>query len=272
VSRNFGKAPVMSAYFFKKTYKFAVGFLTLLFMALWPFFCIPAWAEELSDETIGPVIFIDPGHGGNDSGARGASNLSEKDVVLALAKLMATDWTGKSNPILSRNDDYSVDLFHRTETANFRKARLFISLHAGGSFSTKAEGITIYYFLDSPGRLLPEDPTSKQAFNLNSGQIPWHSVQYRHTSESRSLARFIQTALAVKVGSVNCRLRGAPLLALSAANMPAVLIEVGNLNNPVEENNLGKPEYLSSLAGAIRKGIDHYLNKTHDISSIDLHE
>ena len=86
------------------------------------------------------------------------------------------------------------------------------------------------------------------------------------------LARFIQTALAVRVGSANCRLRGAPLLALSAANMPAVLIEVGNLNNPAEENKLGDPEYLASLAEAIGEGVDNYLNKTPGISSMDLHE
>ncbi len=262
----------MSTYFFYKSFIKVVGILTLSFCLLQPSAGTLALADSLDHVSADPVIFIDPGHGGNDTGARGAGNLYEKDAVLALAELMTTDWAGKGDLHLSRNDDYSVDLFHRTETANKQKAHLFVSLHTGGSFRYTAEGTTIYYFSDSPGRLLPEEPTGKQAFNHNTSQIPWHGVQYRHASESRLLARFVQTALAVRVGSANCKLRGAPLLVLSAANMPAILIEIGNLNNPAEENKLRDPEYLASLAEAIGNGIDNYLNKTHGISSIDLHE
>jgi N-acetylmuramoyl-L-alanine amidase len=262
----------MPVYFFHKSFKRVVGLLSFSFAVFWALSGTLVQAEDIGHASTNTVIFIDPGHGGKDTGARGANNLHEKDVVLALAKLMITDFVGKGDLILSRNDDYSVDLFRRTESANNRKAHLFISLHTGGSFRYTAEGITVYYFLDSPGRLLPEDSTSRQAFNLDSGRIPWHGVQYRHASESRLLARFIQTALAVEVGSANCKLRGAPLLMLSAANMPAVLVEVGNLNNPAEESKLGDPEYLASLAEAIGKGVDNYLNKTVDISSTDLHE
>ena len=262
----------MSLYFFNKTYKSVLGVLTITLALLSPLAGTLVWADDIDHKPTETVIFIDPGHGGNDTGARGANNLYEKDVVLALAKLMTTNWTGRGDLRLSRSDDYSVGLLHRTEIANNDKADLFISLHTGGSFRYTAEGITVYYFLDSPGRLLPEDSNGKQAYSFNSGQIPWHGVQYRHASESRLLARFIQTALAVNVGSANCRLRGTPLLVLSAANMPAILIEIGNLNNPAEENKLGNPEYLSSLADAIVSGVDNYLNKTHDISSMDLHE
>lgn len=229
-------------------------------------------AENTDYAVADDVVFIDPGHGGEDTGARGTNNLLEKDVVLALAKRMAVQWTGKGSLVLSRNDDYSVDLFHRTEKANNSKATLFVSLHVGGSFRYTTEGIAIYYFLDSPGRILPEDPTSKQAFNLNSGRIPWHGVQYRHASESRLLAQFVQTALAAKFGSANCTLRGAPLLALSAANMPAILIEIGNLNNPSEEKKLGDPEHLASIAQSALNGIDNFLNKNLGITSMDLHE
>lgn len=262
----------MSAYIFHKSFKLVVGLIALSCAVSWPLSSTLVLAEDTGHASKDTAIFIDPGHGGKDTGARGANSLHEKEVTLALAKLMTTNWAAKGDLLFSRNDDYSVDLFHRTESANNQKADLFISLHAGGSFRYTAEGITVYYYSDSPGRHLPEDPTSKQAFNLSSGRIPWHGVQYRHASESRLLARFIQTALAVKVGSVNCKLRGAPLLALSAANMPAILIEVGNLNNPAEEKKLGDPEHLTSLVEAIGNGVDNYLNKTFGISSMDLHE
>lgn len=258
--------------FFHITFKWVVAIIILFLASLWPLANPLESSEDIGDAPTNTVIFIDPGHGGKDTGARGANGLCEKDVVLALAKRMPTDRFENKSLILSRNDDYSVELFRRTEIANNHGADLFISLHTGGSFRYAAEGSTVYYYSDSPGRLLPEDPTHKQAFHHSSTQIPWHGVQYRYASESRLLARFIQTAIAVKVGSTNCKLQGAPLLVLSAANMPAVLIEVGNLNNPVEENWLGDPELLASLADAIEDGIDNYLNKTHDISSMDLHE
>ena len=136
----------MPVNYFHKLFKWIVGFLTLSFAVSSPPACTLVWAEEIGQSQKETAIYIDPGHGGKDTGARGANTLYEKNVVLALAKRMMTDWIGKGDLLLSRNDDYSVALFQRTESANNRKAHLFISLHAGSSFNHTAEGITVYYF------------------------------------------------------------------------------------------------------------------------------
>jgi N-acetylmuramoyl-L-alanine amidase len=218
------------------------------------------------------LIFLDPGHGGQDTGARGASGLLEKDVVLALAMRIDRNLGSELNVHLSRNDDYGLELFHRTETANSRKASLFIGLHAGGAFNYSTGGPTVYYWNDAPGRILPEDTAESATMETAPGRTPWHSVQYRHTGESRLLAQFLQATLAGTNGSSHCRIVGAPLLALSSANMPAVLIEVGCLNNPAEEEKLAEPDYLDKLAQAISSGLKNYLGRSSDITSIDLHE
>jgi N-acetylmuramoyl-L-alanine amidase len=218
------------------------------------------------------IVFLDPGHGGQDTGARGAGGLLEKNVVLALAKRIEKDLGQRFSVRLSRNDDYALELFHRTETANSLSSSLFISLHTGGAFNYSTGGLAVYYFLDSPGRILPEDIAEDSAFDTGAGPVPWHSVQYRHATESRLLSQFLQASLAGVDDASGCRTAGAPLLALSAADMPAVLIEVGSLNNPAEEERLADPENLDRLAEAISEGIKNFLGRSSDITSIDLHE
>ncbi len=262
----------MSTYCFHVTFKRLAGFLAIVLVS-----CVALSFESLRAETTRsssdhPVIFLDPGHGGQDIGARGATGLQEKDVTLTLAKLVEEKLDSNDVVRLSRNDDYGLALYQRTENANSRNADLFISLHTGGAFNYSGEGIVVFYFLDSPGRILPEDSSEDEPVDRNTGRIPWQSVQYRHTSESRLLAQLLQAALADKAGTQGCHVIGAPLSVLSGADMPAVLIETGNLNNPAEEEKLRDPDYLASLAKAITGAIDGYFKKTADITSIDLHE
>jgi len=222
----------------------------------------------LAEETI---IYLDPGHGGQDTGARGTKGLLEKDVALALARRIDEKLGPAYQVRLSRNDDYGLALFRRTETANSQKASLLISLHTGSAFNYSTSGPAVYYYLGSPGRVLPEDIVDNPSAEKTTGRIPWHNVQYRHAAESRLLSQYLQASLAGMTGSSGCRMVGAPLLLLSAANMPAVLIEVGCLNNPAEEKKLGDPAYLDQLAEAISNGLKNYLDRSADITSIDLH-
>jgi N-acetylmuramoyl-L-alanine amidase len=229
-------------------------------------------ADPLSSTSDRAILFLDPGHGGRDTGGRGAAGLLEKDVALALGKHLNNLLAKNHTPRLSRNDDYNVELFRRTETANSQGANLFIGLHTGGAFSHNTGGIAIYYYHDFPGRILPDEPKEGLTFNQAMVRVSWHSVQYRHSAESRMLAEFLQASLAPLAGNVNCRIAGAPLLVLSAADMPAVLIEIGCLNNSAEEKKLSDPNYLDSLAEAIGDGLDNYLGRPPGITSIDLNE
>jgi N-acetylmuramoyl-L-alanine amidase len=230
------------------------------------------YAETMPGPSDHAVVFIDPGHGGQDAGAQGPDGLLEKTVTLALGKRIETHLGTSHRTLLSRTDDYNVELCHRTETANHQKSDLFISLHSGGAFNYNRTGVSIYFFLDSPGRLLPGDPDKNTTLDQTLPRVPWHSVQYRHAAESRILAEFLQATLAPLTGASNCRISGAPLLVLSSADMPAVLIEIGCLNAPGDEAKLANPDHLDSLAKAIAGGITNYLDHPPGITSIDLHE
>ncbi|WP_373599473.1 N-acetylmuramoyl-L-alanine amidase [Paraclostridium bifermentans] len=91
-------------------------------------------------------VFLDPGHGGNDSGAVGVNNLLEKNINLSVAKKVY-DILKKQNldVRLSRSDDSTISLNSRTEAANKWGADCYISIHCN-SFNTTAQGIETFSY------------------------------------------------------------------------------------------------------------------------------
>jgi N-acetylmuramoyl-L-alanine amidase len=206
------------------------------------------------------IIVLDPGHGGQETGARGPDGNLEKAVVLELTRLVAVELEREYKVTLTRTDDYEVDLDKRTALANHLKADLFISIHTGGSYVHSTSGTLIYYYQDtlhdskSGGEKLPlQDKDEKSP-------ILWDQVQNRYLEKSQTLARLISERLS-KVESVDqIRIQGAPLAVLQGADMPAVLIEVGYLTNPAEEKKLRDQRFLREIALQIRRGIDDFFS------------
>ncbi len=92
------------------------------------------------------VIAIDAGHGGDDPGAIGRRKTREKDVVLAIARRLASlvEKEPGMRPVLIREGDYYVGLRQRIEKARKHKADLFISIHADGFTDHRAAGSSVY--------------------------------------------------------------------------------------------------------------------------------
>ncbi len=245
--------------------------LVILFLTLsvaWSHSAPTAAAESPPPANPKPVIYIDPGHGGHDTGVRGIDNTLEKDIVFAVAETLSKSLTGRYELVLARSDDYNPDLFKRAEAANEIGADLFISIHAGGSFRHHPQCLTIFYY-----QALSENSTLAATDNaLTQPSFFWDSVQIRHVSSSHRLAACLQGALQYEQGTTPCRVRAAPVVVLSGVNMPAVLIEFGSLTNPMEEHKLNDPIYRSTVSAAIIKGIEQFFAKKTSISSIDLHE
>jgi len=211
------------------------------------------------------TIVIDPGHGGGDYGNSGPARLVEKDITLAVAKLIVKERKGTYRVVLTRTGDYGLSLFERTAAANHQRADLFISLHAGGSTSKQKAGCTIYYFKPaSPGEALSSshlpDPES-----LQDTPTLWSNCQAVHISKSRAAAEAIASRFSkpfISTGSpLKTTIQGYPLIVLSGADMPALLMEIGYLTNPGEEKNLSTNEYLSEIANRICQGIDEFFLK-----------
>lgn len=204
------------------------------------------------------IIVIDPGHGGQDSGARGPDDTREKKVTLELARLIASELEPEFKVVLSRNDDYHVDLVNRTSAANHLKASLFISIHTGAGFTHSTAGTAIYYYQNVSNSGTREEQTPKTTGKKSIRPVLWKNIQIEHLKQSQTLARKIAERLdSGTPGQI--RIEGSPLAVLQGAAMPAVMIEVGHLTNPAEEKQLRDHRYLMDLAGQISSGIEEFL-------------
>jgi N-acetylmuramoyl-L-alanine amidase len=206
------------------------------------------------------IIVLDPGHGGQEAGARGPDGTLEKTVTLELARLIAAELERDLKVVLTRTDDYLVDLNNRTSVANNVKANLFISIHTGASFVHSTAGTSVFYyqkFSDSDSSA-GQQPSS--AGRKDNNPILWKNVQNQYVDKSRKLAGIIEARLN-HMASAQIRIEGAPLAVLQGAAMPAILIEVGYLTNPAEEKKLSDKRFLMDLAEQISRGIVDYLSQ-----------
>lgn len=200
------------------------------------------------------TVVIDPGHGGWDAGARGASGLLEKDVVLKVARRLDALIQERMGirVLLTRTGDSALPLLERTAIANNAKGQLFISLHAEGDFRREAEGPRV--FLMGPSGP-PKEGAPLPGGNERLRAILWDIAQTAHLNESGRLARLIADALARETGRRAAPVRSLELLVLRGAQMPAVLVSVAHLTNPQEESLLESDAFLDKVARALYEAV-----------------
>ncbi len=192
------------------------------------------------------TIALDPGHGGDDDGARSASGTKEKDITLAVARRAKALIEARLGirVLLTRDDDRAVALDDRTSLANNNKADLFISLHANASLRRATSGATIFcarFDEDAAARAASEGAERVPTFGGGLREIelvPWELAQTRHLDRSTAFATLLQEQLKPKVPLAARPVDTAPLRVLESANMPAVLIELGYVTNPDQEKLL----------------------------------
>ncbi|WP_051173224.1 N-acetylmuramoyl-L-alanine amidase [Thermodesulfobacterium hveragerdense] len=216
-------------------------------------------------------IVIDPGHGGEDPGAVGPTGLKEKEVNLQVAKFLAQKIKERLSDvevILTRNTDVYIPLIQRPAIANSKKGDLFISIHTNASPDPNARGIEVYYLNFST------DPESMRVAALeNSASDKTLSdlqdlikavLSNTKLSESKLLAEKVnqylhQTLVRFYPDTTSRGVKYAPFLVLVGTRMPAVLVEVSFITNPVEESRLKNLHYLEMLAEGIAKGVEAYI-------------
>ena len=207
------------------------------------------------------IIVLDPGHGGPDKGARGADGAFEKTITLRLAQMIAAELKNKYRPVLTRAGDYRLNIPDRTAVANHLEADLFVSIHVGGSFLHKASGITVYYFKEMSGSNITFKGATSETYISDNDRTTWDDIQKRHITRSRALAKSMLTQINDMIKHMEIRIEGASLVVLSGADMPAILIEIGYISNPGEEEKLRDTQILSEFAKAISKAIDNFLSE-----------
>ncbi|MGL4820942.1 MAG: N-acetylmuramoyl-L-alanine amidase, partial [Bacilli bacterium] len=200
------------------------------------------------------TIVIDPGHGGTDPGAVGLNKLQEKSVVLDVGKRMQKYFAKTPYNIkLTRETDIYLSLQQRVSFAANNKADLFISLHANAA-NGAASGIETYYYNSNSGRALTDGPDT-QAIN----PFP---------NESRELATFIQNRLIQAMKLPNRGVKHGNFHVIRENQMPAVLVELGFIDNKTDNALLASSTQRENYAKAIYWGTLDYLgSKGQNVSS-----
>ena len=195
------------------------------------------------------VVVLDPGHGGEDSGAM-CGGVMEKDLTLDIARRIdrLLDSEGVAT-LMTRLGDSYVSLAERAAFGNRSKESIFISIHFNEDNKPVASGVETYY----------------ATHQINSGStfaswLPFFSRPPSNSPkpESQSLASFIQEALVARTRSVDRGTQAKQFFVIANVTSPAVLIECGFITNKDELSKLVSEDYRDQLAAAVADGVLRY--------------
>lgn len=184
-------------------------------------------SSEQENEDLFKVV-IDPGHGGEDPGSKGASGLYEKDFTLSLSKRVVERI--KENPnlkvFMTRDDDsfISAKERYRPKFANDLDADIYISIHGNTFTNSSVSGTETYYFKEE--------------------SLEFASIIHQHL---------------INATKFNDRgVKQEEYFVLKDTTMPAVLLEIGYLTNPKDEQTMFSDIFQETVADAIYEGILEY--------------
>ncbi|HEY4364024.1 MAG TPA: N-acetylmuramoyl-L-alanine amidase [Bryobacteraceae bacterium] len=232
----------------------------------------PVTGEESLTRALGLKlgrVVIDPGHGGQDIGTHGPAGVFEKDVVLDVAKRLATLLETRlgSEVVFTREDDTFIPLQERTKIANEHKADLFLSIHANSSPVRSVSGVETYILNFTTSKtamdLAARENASSESSIFDLKDMIQKIAMKDKIDESREFASRIQTSLysvseKSNAATKNRGIKRAPFVVLIGASMPSVLAEIGFLTNSADEALLSRPEHRQKIADALYRGIAAY--------------
>jgi len=220
-----------------------------------------AWIREIKEETSSnelpfatsnyqKVIFLDPGHGGKDPGAQ-YLGLKEKDLNLEVSKLLKTKLESLGyTVIMSRSTDVFVDFVtERSKMSNETNADMFISIHfnaTGHGLDSGEDGIQTYMY----------QPTGNIPSVINK---KWHDNPTR-LKYSYKLGSYIHQSVLKKTQAKDAGLLAKSFAVLRETNKPAVLLELGYMDDSKESQKIRTKEYQQKLVDGIIQGIQQYYN------------
>ena len=233
----------------------------------------PAGGSELPIATR-PLVVIDPGHGGIDSGAETADGIKEKDIVLAFAlrlqELLVA--SGRFDVALTREDDTFLRLEERVALARTNKADLFISVHADSFQQPEIRGASVYTRDENATDVLDkvladnENKTDiiagfampQMAPEVVDILLDLMRREMRH--QSFMAAQAIVHQLQPSVELRRFPVRQADFFVLQAPDVPSVLLELGFLSNAADMANLLEGEWQDRTADALARGVSAYFD------------
>ena len=220
-----------------------------------------AWIKEIKEEKSSDelpfatsnyqkVIFLDPGHGGKDPGAQ-YLGLKEKDLNLQVSQQLKTKLESLGyKVIMSRSSDVYVDFItERSRMSNETNADMFISIHfnaTGHGLDSGEDGIQTYTYL----------PTGNIPSVINK---KWHDNPTR-LKYSYKLGSYIHQSVLATTQAKDAGLLAKSFAVLRETNKPAVLLELGYMDDSKESQKIRTKEYQQKLVDGIVQGIQQYYN------------
>jgi N-acetylmuramoyl-L-alanine amidase len=221
------------------------------------------------------VVVIDPGHGGQDSGAIGPRGTQEKDVVLEYARALQKKLikSGKYKVVLTREADKFIPLRERVAIARRAGGDIFISLHADSAPNDEARGLSVYTVSEKASDKEAEALAAREnkadviaGMDLSGERedvagILISLAQRETKNNSASLADMLVSALNDKVRLLQNTHRFAGFAVLKAPDIPSVLVEIGFLSHPDEEKLLRTRAYREKVVAGLAEGIEEYFRR-----------
>lgn len=252
---------------------------------------LPRPAETPNDRAaraFKPIIVIDPGHGGHDSGAAKYGTV-EKNVVLAFSHVLKDklEATGRYKILMTRETDVFVELDARRAFAERHNASLFIAVHADYA-TTRARGATIYTLRDgvaerlkrSTERDVAEQVLSKDEVkgvkgaegDVSTVKNILADLAQREVSVTRQrtsiFARSVVARMSTSTGMRDDPDQQAAFRVLKTAQFPSVLIELAYVSNRMDAELLKSDSWRNKVASSIKDAVDNYFG--HQLARLPL--
>ncbi|MEE3623743.1 N-acetylmuramoyl-L-alanine amidase [Nitrospirillum sp. BR 11752] len=230
----------------------------------------PGAKPTLRDRT--PLIVLDPGHGGDDPGATAVTGVYEKDITLAMARVLARalEATGRYRVALTRDSDVFIPLRDRPGKARALGADLFISLHADIVVGRSVRGLSVYTLsdraTDREADMLAQRENRSDAIagldladqSTQVASILIDLAQRDTRNQSRRLANLVVESVGRDIALLNSPLRSAGFAVLTAPDVPAILVEMGYLSHPTDARLLTTDSHRRRFAADMVRAIDSY--------------
>ena len=221
------------------------------------------------------VVLIDPGHGGEESGAVGhldakkTRRVFEKDLSLRLSKKIKDELSKSTTAYLTRSVDRAVSLQERADLADLVKADLFLSIHFNSSTNAKSHGFELYY-LDNNSNVAANKVERSENLNLKGeelivNQILVDLVVQQTVHHSKELAQLVHQSVkpVIKLSKIEDRgIKPGLFYVLALSKRPGLLVEVGFVSNPGELQRVNDDKFMDSMAKAIATGVMSFINKS----------
>ncbi len=220
-----------------------------------------------------PVVVIDPGHGGIDVGAHGASSTLEKTIVFDFAKSLAARLkaSDRYRVVMTRDEDIFVSLSERVKIARSAGAALFVSIHADTlSDAASVSGATVYTVSDKASdaeaaRVAENENMADAAGGLDGVDDVTDVSDILFDLTRRETRAYSHVFARTLIGYIkeHARLnknpqRAAGFRVLKAPDVPSVLLELGYLSSERDLTQLRSLEWREKTAASVSRAVDEF--------------